>query len=397
MSSSPLRLPSSIVAIPACDEAERIGACLSALAMQRTAAGAPLAAGAFEVLVLANNCRDETAEVARGFVERLPFALHVVERRLPRDLSHAGGARRVALDLAADRLAPMPGGQGVLLTTDADSRVGPTWIAANLAALAAGVDAVAGYVDADPAEYLALGRGFLERGRLEDRFLALVARLHGRLDPRPHDPWPHHRVHSGASFALTLAAYRAIGGLPPQPLGEDTALAVALENDGFLIRHSLEAVVTTSCRFDSRARGGAGDTMKLRHAALDAPCDADFEPAAWLFRRVRMKGELRRLHASGRLGDGARLARVLGIDLPKAVALLREGTDEPFARLWARVEAASPFLRRPLPLRPSDLPAEIAKLERLLRRLDAPRRGERLVHAARAGLQPIIAEAASPV
>lgn len=397
MSSTLSTSPLAIVAIPACDEAERIGVCLSALAMQRTLEGVPLAATAFEVLVLVNNCRDDTAAVARGFAERLPFALHVVERRLPRDLSHAGGARRLALDLAADRLAQVPARPGVLLTTDADSRVGPTWMAANLAALAAGVDAVAGYVDADATEYLSLGRGFLDRGRLEDRFLALVAELHGRLDPRPHDPWPNHRVHSGASFALTLAAYRAVGGLPPQPLGEDAALAAALENDGFLIRHSLDAIVTTSCRFDSRARGGAGDTMKLRHAALDAPCDADFEPAGWLFRRIRTKGELRRLHAAGRLGDGTRLARALGIDPRKAAALLREGSDEPFARLWGRVEAASPFLRRPLPLRPSELPAEIARLERLLRRLGASRKEERAVPALRGGPSPVLAEAAAPV
>ena len=55
-----------IVAIPACNEERRIADCLSALAVQRTAEGAPLARGAFDVLVLANNCTDRTAEVVRA-------------------------------------------------------------------------------------------------------------------------------------------------------------------------------------------------------------------------------------------------------------------------------------------------------------------------------------------
>ena len=386
--------PTAIVAIPAHDEAERIPACLAALAMQRSSAGAPLARGLLEVLVFANNCRDGTAEAARAFADT-PFPLHIVEERLPSDLSHAGGARRVAMDLAADRLA-RSSAAGVLMTTDADSRVGPTWVAANLEAIAAGADAVAGYIDAEPVEYLALGRGFLERGQLEDRFLALVAELHARLDPRPHDPWPNHRVHSGASFALTLSAYRAIGGLPAQPLGEDAALALALESHGFRIRHSLDAVVTTSCRFESRARGGAGDTMKARHAALDAPCDSDLEPASRLFRRFRTQGRLRRLHEAGRLGDGAMLSRWLRLDPGTCAELVQDGANAPFARLWGRIEAASPLLRRGAELRPSGLPREIARLERLLARLRTPPREDRADNAARGAPLPLEAAVASP-
>lgn len=362
-------VPPAIVAIPAHDEAERVGDCLAALAMQRDACGAPVPSGAFAVLVLANNCRDATADIARAFAAGAPFPLHVVECRLPAPQANAGGARRAAMDRAADLLDGGQERRGVILTTDADSRAQPTWVAATLAAFAPGVDAVAGYIDADPNEYLALGPGFLRRGRLEDRYLARVAETYAALDPRAHDPWPNHRVHSGAAMAVTLAAYRAIGGLPPRPLGEDSALADALDDAGYLIRHSTAAAVTTSCRFDSRAPGGAGDTMRARHEDLEAPCDGDFEPAGRLFRRARTRGALRRRHAAGRLGDGLAWGARLGLGRDAARALAAAAQGMPFSVLWRRIEAESPALRIGAPLRPSALDREIDAIERLLARL----------------------------
>ena len=369
---SGLRDPScsaAIVAIPAHNEAERIGACLASLAVQRDQAGKPVASGTFEVLVFANNCSDDTAETARSYAATLPYRLHVVEERLPPQSAHAGGARKLAMDRAADLLMAGRRHGGVILTTDADSRAGPLWIAGNLAALAEGSDAVAGYIDADAVENVALGAGFLRRGRLEDVYLSHVAELYALLDPRPHDPWPNHRVHSGASFAVTLEAYQAIGGLPCRALGEDAALAHALERAGFLVRHSMVACVVTSCRFDSRAPGGAGDTMRMRHADLDAACDDDLEPIERLFRRARVKGLLRRLHHVGRLADTTLWRHRLGFDRHFAKVVAREHADLPFAHLWDVVEAKSPNLRRGRPLRPSDLVRETLKAERLFKRL----------------------------
>ncbi len=357
------------MAIPAHDEADRIGACLAALAMQRDDRGAPLPSGRFSVLVLANNCRDATAETARSFAEVAPFPLHVVECRLPPSEAHAGGARRAAMDRAADLLEAEGSADGVILTTDADSRAAPTWVSASLSGFGPGIDAVAGYIDADATEYLALGAGFLARGRAEDRYLARVAELYAVLDPQRLDPWPNHRVHSGAAMAVSLSAYRAIGGLPVRPLGEDSALAEALEDAGFRIRHCLGAVVTTSCRFDSRAPGGAGDTMRARHADLDAPCDDDLEPALRLFRRARMRGLMRRLHAAGRLGDDLGWHQGFGFAREVAAELVASLAERPFPSLWRRIAAESPALRMGPPLRPSDLPREIDAIERLLGRL----------------------------
>ena len=177
-----------MVAIPAHDEAERIGACLAALAMQRDDRGAPMPAGSFSVLVLANNCRDATADLCRAFAAVAPFPLHVVECTLAPGEAHAGAPDAAPWTRRPTCWNAGPGRDGVILTTDADSRAGPTWVSATLAAFAQGADAVAAYIDADPNEYLALGAGFLARGRLEDRHL--LARGRALCRARPPQPRP---------------------------------------------------------------------------------------------------------------------------------------------------------------------------------------------------------------
>ena len=55
------------VILPARDESARIDKCLSALADQIDLGRVPIYPGRYEVIVLANNCRDETAALARAF------------------------------------------------------------------------------------------------------------------------------------------------------------------------------------------------------------------------------------------------------------------------------------------------------------------------------------------
>lgn len=361
----------AIVAIPAYNEATQIERCLAALAMQRDEAGAPVPEGAFEIVVLANNCSDATADVVRTFAAMVPHPISVVEERLPPDKHSAGLARKRAMDVAAALLVAR-GATGIILTTDADSSVGPTWFAATMREFVKGVDCVAGYIDANPLELVSLGRAFLGRGRLEDTYLRLIAEIDARCDPRPHDPWPNHRVSSGASLAVTLAAYTAIGGLPPRSVGEDSALTETLDRAGFKVRHSMDVSVSTSCRFDGRAQGGAADTMRLRHAMPDAPCDEDLEPALPATRRAIYRGWLRKL-VSGMTLPG---------DLPRswqvAEALIRDVVPGVgFEDIWRHVCEATPILQRGQPLRPSDLPRQIALAKIILQQLRLPLRTTR--------------------
>lgn len=352
---------STIIAIPACNEAERIGACLAALAVQRDRYGSPLSENEFEILVLANNCTDDTVAVTERIAKSIPQRVAVIDERLPAEMSNAGWARKRAMDLAIDRLDEF-GNVGVVMTTDADSCVSPTWVWSNLQELAKGVDCVAGYVDATPTEIVSLGGSFLRRGRLEDTYLRLVAEIMARCDRRPHDPWPNHRVSSGASLAVTTEAYRAIGGLPARPLGEDAALTASLEEAGFKVRHSLDVTVQTSCRLSGRATGGAADTMQRRLTDLDAPCDEDLEPALHLTRRALCRSLFRKAW-KGVLDADAFSARIL--IQPDLIPRLR-AEEAAFLEAWEAISLASPILSRRRTLRPSELPREICTARSVL-------------------------------
>jgi hypothetical protein len=102
-----------LVAIPVRDEAEEIGPCLLVLAAQR-------AAQIDAVMLCLNNCHDGTADVVRAIGDHLPFRMHPIEVTLPDGCTGAGCARRIAREHAA-----LVGRGGVLLTPDADARLGP--------------------------------------------------------------------------------------------------------------------------------------------------------------------------------------------------------------------------------------------------------------------------------
>ena len=72
------------VIVPARDEAGAIAATLHGLNRQIALDGRPFDRDRYEVIVLANNCRDATAEIARAFARAHPgLRLHVATRTLP--------------------------------------------------------------------------------------------------------------------------------------------------------------------------------------------------------------------------------------------------------------------------------------------------------------------------
>src|ERR1700730_16189437 len=206
----------SIIAIPAQNEELYIANCLIALAGQSCRVP-------YGVLLL-NNCTDNTSAVVRRLIPRLPMPVLVIDTTLPAKFANAGVARGLAMESAARLAAP----DSILMTTDADGRVYPDWIAANLAALHAGAEVVAGRAELDSADASRLPERLQDDDEEESSYDRLLDEIHTKLDPDPVDPWPRHTEHSGASIAVTLNAYRKAGGIPTVPLGEDRAFIEAL-------------------------------------------------------------------------------------------------------------------------------------------------------------------------
>lgn len=326
------------IGVPAHEEEGSIAACLAAIDRASHRCDGPVT-----VVVSANNCTDATAAHARAFVAKSAFIV-VEEIALAPALSHAGGARRQAMNSAAD----VAGCGGIVMTTDADSCVDENWIIANLAEIAAGADAVAGMITFDDVARAELPD--LTHRAAEWQLASLQARLEDLIDPCPHDPWPRHIWAWGASLAITVEAYRAIGGIPCVELAEDRALADAVIRSGFRLRRSHAPLVYTSPRRCGRAPGGFADLLASYASDAETPCDAALEPTRTLLRRLALRSRLR---------------AIIGED---------------FASRWAALEAVSPGLARRR-VHPADVDAEVALAERAIvilerraaRRADNPR------------------------
>jgi len=361
-----MRLPPCVVAIPMKNEALRLPSCIDALGRQADAAGLPIDARAFRILIFANDCSDGSANLARGALEHLPFEFRVIEASLPRDRRHAGGARRAAMNLADAWFQERGELAGLILTSDADSRVASDWVVRNMIAFAQGADAVLGQISLDEEGAL-LPPALHRRGRLEGTYESLLTELSALLDPLDHNPWPHHATMSAASLAVTTGAYRRVGGLPSVPLGEDKAFVARLLRLDEKIRFCPDVRVVTSGRIYGRAPGGVADTLRLRSREPGVRCDEALEPFRIAVKRAKWRGQLRQLFNQGGFIGAGDWPRVLGIGASDAQRISRSHT---FGAIWNAIESASSALIR-RPLRPEQLPEQIAGALRALTRLRA--------------------------
>ncbi|GBQ79876.1 glycosyltransferase [Gluconacetobacter johannae DSM 13595] len=326
-----------VVAVPVRDEEARIGPCLLALAAQGGATPD-------HVVLLVNNTTDGTVARVRDMAPALPFALTVACRVYPDAQAHAGTARREAMEIAAARA----GAGGILLTTDADGRVAPDWIGRTLSALAAGAQAVCGRARIDPMEALAIPAHLHRDDDREVAYATVLDRIHDLADPDPFDPWPRHTEHSGASIAVTVAAWARAGGVPALPIAEDRAFIAALRRVDTPIRHAADVRVTVSGRILGRARGGMADTIARRMERQDAVLDDSLEPAGDCLRRARARAWLRHLHDEQGIGRDTRastasLAAMLGVPTHHVAHRM---IGPYFGMCWERLEAETPSLRR---------------------------------------------------
>ena len=245
--------------VPARDEAETLPSLVDSL--DRLLRPDGWGDDAVETLVLLNNCRDGSGGLLRALAASRPW-LRVAEVHLGAGEAHVGRARSALFDAAAARLHAVGRPDGLILTTDADSRPAPDWLVTTAAEIAAGADLIGGRVGLDPVERGALTPAVRRFYLLDLGYRRAVERLRETYAPTPFDPCPRHHQHYGASLAVRADMYLRAGGMPAVPTSEDVALVRAVEAVGGRVRHSDRVRVATSARRVGRASGGLADAFQ---------------------------------------------------------------------------------------------------------------------------------------
>ena len=208
------------VIVPAHNEERELDSCLRYLV--RAARWPPLGGESVLIVVALDACTDSSASVAR----RIGIETVQLEAR------NVGAARAAGAALA------LKVGARWLAFTDADSRVAPNWLHAQLAQDS---DAVCGTVQVS------------HWGSYGDDMRRHYAATY-------HDADGHRHIH-GANLGVSAEAYRRAGGFQPLVSSEDVALVDALKASGAHIAWSAAPRVTTSARRVFRAPDGFGATL----------------------------------------------------------------------------------------------------------------------------------------
>lgn len=210
------------ILIPAHNEEQYLEHCLQAAL--HAGSHPSLGGETVQILVVLDSCSDNSAQIVGE---------HPVQ-------SLALSARNVGQARAAGAHHLLEQGARWISCTDADSRVAPDWLVAQLAL---GTDAVCGTVTVD-----VWSQGFDSQAQI---------RYHQAYQARDD----HRHIH-GANLGISAEAYRRAGGFEPLACDEDVQLVRQLERCGASIAWSHRPQVITSARLDSRARGGFGDYLK---------------------------------------------------------------------------------------------------------------------------------------
>ncbi len=258
----PLRECEICAIVPVRNEAETLHSTLKALGKQIDLYGRRFDPKRYEIIVLANNCSDNSAAIANNFAAQNPdLALHVVEVILPPTSAYIGRVRKMLMDEAYHRLHSLGRKRGVIASTDGDSQISSNWIAANLYEINRGVDAVGGRITIHSNQRSTLHPNVKACYLREVGYRYLIAELESYLNPNLYDPFPRHFQHYGASLAVTVEMYALAGGLPPVRTPEDEAFYRALLRVNARFRHSPLVKVKTSARLTGRSEVGLANQL----------------------------------------------------------------------------------------------------------------------------------------
>ena len=291
----------AIVALPARNEEASLAATLNALAAQRYRFGRQLAQESFEVVLLLNNCTDQSAAVAQAWKQAHPnLILHCCEKELPREKAHIGTVRKLLMDTAWARLSSASE-PCIILATDSDSYAAPDWIDRNLRAIERGEDPVGRDISIINDDYEALPNALRLAYAQDRRYQVLVAEMEDLFDPQQGDAWPRHLEHFGASLGCTPEIYARAGGIPAVAELEDVAFVDRLRRVDARLRHEPGVVVYTSARLDGRTATGLAGQLRCWQQMHDRGQDHMVLSAAYLRHRFHTLRRLRNFYATGGL------------------------------------------------------------------------------------------------
>jgi glycosyltransferase involved in cell wall biosynthesis len=191
------------------------------------------------VVVVLDSCRDSSDDIARSWKEKidqtLAFEVSIVET----DGENVGRARALGCEHVLAEFSSIALDQVWLANSDADTRVPPDWLLAQIRQRDSGVDAWAGRVT-------------VTEWPTHRRSIAVM--------------WQHdydaevHPIH-GASFGVGAQMYVDVGGFPALRTSEDRALHDALVARGARIHYDTSVPVMTSARRSARAPHGFASAL----------------------------------------------------------------------------------------------------------------------------------------
>lgn len=317
------------------DEAEHLIKTLEAFANQIDLQNRPLDSDTFELIVLANNCRDRSAQIAQDWKKQNPkIKIHVAEISLARKFANVGFVRRLLMNEAYQRLKANTSGGGIIATTDGDTRVAPDWIAATIAEIRRGADAVGGRILIEDEELARMD----ERARYfylcDEEYRLLASEFENYLDELSHDAFPRHHQHFNGSFAVTTEAFKRAGGVPDVRFLEDVAFYHALLRIDARFRHSSAVKVFTSSRHFGRS--AVGLSFQLNEWKKLGAKGANFlvEPAGAIESKVRARKILREFWRAAKSNDFPKV---------KAVAAVAESLSVPRKFIFNQLKKQQTF------------------------------------------------------
>jgi len=264
------------IIVPACNEAERIGACLDALAVLKGGEDAA-------IHVCVNNSQDATAQIVRERAMRHGLALVLSVVTLPR--GGVGRARRLG-HLLAMRHSP---DARFLLSTDADCQAEPEWLHAmtrELETYPAAIGRIESLEDLPPHLLEKVRAG----GELEDSYMRLSLEFSLLLEADMSGALGLNTA-GGANLGIRRDVYWAIGGYRPLESREDRDLIDRVVQAGLHPVRVPDAIVRASLRPDGRAPGGMADKIAQRIAGADGELDSALAPVDAMWTRINTRAQ----------------------------------------------------------------------------------------------------------